>query len=312
MDVSTFEILFKPLTPSGGSTAVAAVGRRVLTGYFLTVVNREAVDLTYRIEYHVTTPITPDPNRTLDGVLFIVDAGTGGGTSDNVFAVLGPADRVGHVYRRTFRVRAGKAASVTLVPNVTAPGLFNQPAPTIEARGWVSLHLPGLPDRFERSGTPPRIRFVRGGPQSATDVTVLLNAELRSTYLPNDFRPTGIGSAGIPSELDFDQTAATLMLASGMGRNTLQPEPGLPLLFDRLQLDALPMPDLSLPQRLPAERLLDAAAVIGELAQRPGELAEFERFLGEVGIAARVGPREPDGKRGGVAPPPGMPSPVGR
>jgi hypothetical protein len=45
MEVSTFELLYKPLTPSGGDIA-----RRVFEGYFLTITNLEDQDYTYRIE----------------------------------------------------------------------------------------------------------------------------------------------------------------------------------------------------------------------------------------------------------------------
>lgn len=43
MEVSTFEILYKPLTPPLGP-GTEAIGRRVLQGYFLTVANMEAFD----------------------------------------------------------------------------------------------------------------------------------------------------------------------------------------------------------------------------------------------------------------------------
>jgi hypothetical protein len=301
LDVSTFEILFKPLTPSGGSPVLAAVGRRVFTGHFLTVTNREAVDLTYRIEYHVSYPDPVDPNRVLTGALFLVDAGTGTGGAagtgtDNIFAVLTEADRTGFVYQRTFTVRAERTALVALLPNLLQPNVFASPTPATEVRGYVSLHLPPRPPTFVIDPGPPRrIRLIRGGKQNGgVDATVLLNAELRSTYLPNDFVPVTVGgtTTGIPASPDFDQTTTTLTLASGAGQNELTPEPGSPL-FVANTLATLGGADLSqLLQRQfaasPVERTASLVSLLSELSDSPESLAEAERVLAEIGAPVRL------------------------
>jgi hypothetical protein len=76
----------------------------------------------------------------------------------------------------------------------------------LEVRGFVSL--------FRRR----RISWTRIPP-----VKVLLNPEIRGTFLPNDFpSPPNIPAN---TELDFDQINYTLAIASGKGLNEIPPEP---------------------------------------------------------------------------------------
>ena len=49
MEISTFELLAKPIAPSG-PPELAPVLRRVVQGYFLTISNLETFDVRYRIE----------------------------------------------------------------------------------------------------------------------------------------------------------------------------------------------------------------------------------------------------------------------
>lgn len=302
MDVSTFEVLFKPLTPSGGNATLQAVGRRVFTGYFLTVANREDVDLTYRIELDVSLPVPDDPVRRLEGTLFIVDAGTGtgGGASlgtDNIIATFDPGDRAAgsSTYRKSFTVRARHTALVAVLPNLTAMNFFADTAPRIEVRGIVSLFLPTVLKRVPLPGRPGRDIFLPL-PQLDHDARVLVQAELRSTYLPNDFVPTTPNL----SSLDLDQTTTSLELAEGKSVLMLPPESffsralstrSATVLNERLE-DIIrmrtrePLPD--------EERAFEVVTALEEAASSEEALAEANRVLAEIGSSVQISRRGDD------------------
>jgi hypothetical protein len=207
MEISTFELLAKPIAPPVPTAPeLTPVLRRVVQGYFLTISNLEAIDLRYRIEFTISLPVPPDPNKILiDGVnvrLIIDVEGT------NTFIPL-TQDLVNpSVYRGFFKIPAGKTASVELLPllpAVLAPG-------SLEVRGYVSLFL------------PPR-RIFPPAPQSKEAVRVLLNPEIRGTFLPNGF-------PGVIGDLDFDQINYTLAIASGQALNLIPPEKGKPIIIE--------------------------------------------------------------------------------
>lgn len=55
MEVSNFEILYKPITPSLGA-GTEAIARRVLQGYFLSVANTSTFDFIFKIAFNITLP----------------------------------------------------------------------------------------------------------------------------------------------------------------------------------------------------------------------------------------------------------------
>ena len=189
MEISTFEILAKPIAPVGGN--LSAVGRRIVQGYFLTISNLEAFSVVYRIDFTISLPASADPNKILlDNAVLLVDF-EGPNTEVPLTQVLGQPE----VYRGFFTIPAHKTASVQLLPklpDVLTPGL-------LEVRGYVSLSRAvfGLP------------------PESFPPVKVLLNPEIRGTFLPNNF------PSGATTELDFDQINYTLAIASGKGLNEI-------------------------------------------------------------------------------------------
>jgi hypothetical protein len=82
MEVSNFEILYKPITPSLGA-GTEAIARRVLQGYFLSVANTSTFDFIFKIAFNITLPSPDNPSRRLDAnALFITDVAS----PDNVFA----------------------------------------------------------------------------------------------------------------------------------------------------------------------------------------------------------------------------------
>lgn len=216
MEISTFEILAKPIAPVKGiDPALLPVARRVVQGYFLTISNLEAIDLRYRIEFTVSLPNPPDPNKILldkKNAFLVVDV-----EGANFEVPLTQVKGKPKVYRGFFKIPAHKTASVELLPKLPEaldPGL-------LEVRGYVSLFL------------PPIFKFPRPIPQSRTPVKVLLNPEIRGTFLPNDF------PSKANTEFDFDQINYTLAIASGKGLNEIPPEQGFPFPIDSLTLEPI-------------------------------------------------------------------------
>jgi hypothetical protein len=183
------------------------VARRIVQGYFLTISNLEAFDVQYRIQFTVSLPAVPNPNKTLLGnaAIFLDSEG------DNTPVALIQDATQPEIYRARFTIRARKTASFQLLPIL--PGVLA--ASMLEVRGFVSLFrrriFPGL--------LPP--------------VKVLLNPEIRGTFLPNNF------PAPPNTELDFDQINYTLAIASGKGLNEIPSEPALPFTIDSLTLEPI-------------------------------------------------------------------------
>lgn len=200
MEITTFELLVKRIAPPPANPTLA---RRAIQGYFLTLSNLEERDLTYQLEFHVSRPNPANANRSLAGNA-IVAFDLAGANSFLALNEINPSPLT-PVFTTRFRVPAKQTASLQLLPDLSKPGLLTQANPDIEIRGFVRLTLPALRRGF----------FLR--PQSTTPVKVLLNPEIRGTFLPNAF-PNAGG--------DFDQINYPLQLASGMGLNTIQPEPG--------------------------------------------------------------------------------------
>lgn len=206
MEISTFELLAKPIAPPDKLPAeLIPVARRIVQGYFLTISNLEAFNVVYRIDFTVSLPVPADPNKILlNNAVLLVDV-------EGVNTELPLTQQPGQpeVYRGFFVIPAQKTASVELLPklpDVLTPGL-------LEVRGYVSLSRPVF-------GFPP---------QSFPPVKVLLNPEIRGTFLPNNFPlvPT--------TELDFDQINYTLALASGKGLNEIPNVIGSPFFSINLQ-----------------------------------------------------------------------------
>ena len=198
MEISTFELLVKRIAPT--PPAPLDVARRVVQGYFLTITNLESKDLTFRIQFFISKPNPADPDRTLfDNVKLFYDI-----AGDNEeFTLLGSVNST--VFSRSFVLPAMQTASVQLLP-ILKPSLLSNPAPDFEVRGYVTLRLPALGPISNQK------------PQSDTPVKVLINPEIRGTFLPNSF-PNG-------SAEDFDQINYPLAIASGKALNEIAPDQG--------------------------------------------------------------------------------------
>ncbi len=199
MELSTFEILVKRIAPLNGDPSLTAVARRVVQGYFLTLSNLEAIDLTYQLEFFISRPNPVDPDRTLDGRADVVYDIAGANNPLFLYGGSGSSR-----FATSFTVPAGQTISVQLLPK---PFLFSDMNPDVEVRGYAVLTLPALFD----------INSFSFKAQSNKSVRVLINPEMRGTFLPN----------GYPDLLDgdFDQIDYPLAIASGKGLNAIEPEP---------------------------------------------------------------------------------------
>jgi len=204
MEISTFELLAKPLAPLKKLTkALRPVARRIVQGYFLTISNLEEFGVDYRIQFTVSTPLLPpNPNRILlNNAVIFVDAET-----DNIEVPLIQDKLKPQIYRGSFTIPGRKTASVQLLPKL--PDVLKEGM--LEVRGFVSLFR----------ATPPFL------PPQFPPVKVLVNPEIRGTFLPNDFA-TEPPSPPNP-DLDFDQINYTLAIASGKALNEIPLEPFKP------------------------------------------------------------------------------------
>ena len=207
MEISTFELLAKPIAPLDKLTAeLLPVARRIVQGYFLTISNLEAFSLVYRIEFTISKPVLPnDPNRTIilglnKNVGLFVDVA---GDNNEI-----PLTQNGEVYSGSFKIPARQTASVELLPilpTALAPAM-------LEVRGFVSLFS-------KKKIFVPAKRY-----------KVLLNPEIRGTFLPNDFAT--VPPSPPNPDLDFDQINYTLALASGKALNEIIPEKGFQFSID--------------------------------------------------------------------------------
>ena len=204
MEISTFELLAAPIAlVMGLPPALLPVARRVVQGYFLTISNLEPISVRYRIEFAISLPVPANPNKILlNNAVLVVDV-----EGLNTPIALTQVPNKPQVYRGFFTIPPHKTASVQLLPklpDVLTPGL-------LEVRGYVSLFR-------------VRTKFPFFPPLSP--VKVLLNPEIRGTFLPNDFLSAARTSP------DFDQINYTLAIASGKGLNEIPSQPGFPFSID--------------------------------------------------------------------------------
>jgi hypothetical protein len=199
MEISTFELLAKPIAPVAGN--LSPVGRRIVQGYFLNISNLEEFEVEYRILFTISTPGQNDPNRIITlganrNVILVVDV-----AGNNIEIPL--TQNGAAVYRGFFIIPARQTASVELLPRlpqVLTPGL-------LEVRGFVSLFR-----RRKLFGNLPPVK-------------VLLNPEIRGTFLPKGFPPPPNAPLPPDTEFDFDQINYSLAIASGKALNEIPPGP---------------------------------------------------------------------------------------
>lgn len=281
MEISTFELLVKriaPLPPPGspGAPALATVARRVVQGYFLTISNLEDEEFRYTLDFHISAPNPADPDRTLAGntVVLVDIAGA------NQPLTLFPTNATVSTTRfsTSFTLGAKQTASLQLLPNLT-PALLANANPDLEVRGFVRLRLPAV------ISFSPFIRFV---PQSNSPVKVLLNPEIRGTFLPNSFPGSGD---------DFDQINYPLELASGKGLNEIEPDPGGPIIINPglvtglvEQLPLRERPTIDFAALNEEDRAAALVEVIGQIEPSAENLRNVSDLLSKLDIPIAMEP----------------------
>lgn len=264
MEVSTFELIFKPQSPAAPQ-GVAAVDR-VIQGYFLAITNLEDRTYRYALDF-IATPVS-DPLRSLAGntVVFVDTPST-----NNQQGVLN-----GSLSSKVFRPSTGfveipahGTALVAVLPSAFGP-VPGDPTPltqpNFEVRGFVRIRLPAL-----RSGPFPSIFNLK--PQSEKPVKVLLTPQHRATFL------TAAGEVS-------DQTQTALPNASGAALNALTPEKGFvltPSVFDTIP------PELARGLELldPPERAALIGGLMAELAAEGADLKTLNAAMkaADIGLA---------------------------
>jgi hypothetical protein len=213
MRVSTFELLFARIAtlPPG---PLAAVGRRVVQGYFLTITNLENRQIS--LSMRLTTATNPG-NRVITAANTQIIGDTG--TVNNIpvpFTNTTPSFPGGITVTTTptpnpspfllpaapFILAPQQTGLIAILPNFGAV----LAAANLEIRGYVEL--------FQNRLVP----F-----QETPAARVLLTPEIRGTFLDNDYPANAPNSTN--AELDFDQVVYDLPLASGQAENTLEALP---------------------------------------------------------------------------------------
>ena len=163
MEVSTFELLLKPL-PRNESTV--GCSRQVVQGYSLTITNCEPIDLTFQVEFFVSPDSVNSPELSASWNSPKLELLVNADTCQKVTLFTGQILRNDNRYLGLFRIPAQQTVTVSVQLLPIADG------EDLEIRGYTLLRVPKLP--FSRS------------PQSQTPVKVLLKPETRRCLLEKE------------------------------------------------------------------------------------------------------------------------------
>jgi len=231
MLVSSFELLFKNITPTTGQAPGS--GRIILQGYFLTISNPSTNTLNFRHSFNATTP-----SLNLADTIQITDV-SGGNSFGDLSATADP-----NRFTLNVRIPGRDTALVILQPDITLPNLPT----TVEFRGFVEIEI--------------TTRTVGG-----QTFDVLLTPEHRGTFLPNNFAPPPANNVG----QDFDQLIVSLPTATGGSLFKLpsrqvpftSPVGDLKPIVDNVNPIPFPFPPRGIPEPQPGPGLAGAGAAGG-------------------------------------------------
>ena len=221
-NISTFELLVKPIAPLTGNPLIDAPFRRAVQGYFLTISNPNNFSSFFRIR--VRTPVwdarSPDPLNAREIVngdaatrnhIYTYDIIGGPQNNQQVYEPLRCRTTSFNGFQRHFitqnlKLPAGQTASFKLLPDLVSPAI-NLANPRLEIRGYIELvQLRGLVFETRPDGTT--IIIFSG----ASPINLMFSPETRGTFLDNAY-PGG-------TNLDFDQIAYSIPTSTG-GANVL-------------------------------------------------------------------------------------------
>lgn len=266
MNVSQFELVFKPQSPEGPADTV-------LQGYFLKISNLEGEDLSYRLDF--TTSSITDPDRSLfDNTLVFVDT-PGENNAPGQFNLVGDLDAKSFRLNRLVTVPAHGTALVAVLPSdpFALPGC-TPPTPDFECRGYVDISLPAV---FRFVPGPGGLGVFQQVAQAEGPVDVLLTPQNRATYLKPD------GTIGA-------QTQSSLPLADGAGKMAI--EPGQPFGLGGLGLEAPDIGDLVAELSPDQMRPALLATLLGQIDPGEIDLKAFNATLKSAGIGMAIETRK--------------------
>lgn len=205
MLVSNFEILVKRIAPSIPGP-VGSVYRRVIQGYFLTISNLEPTR-SVTLYMKMTTP-NASGNRAISSsnIQCFFDNGPLDNGTKTVLpgGPIAPSAALPTTFR-SFTLKARETCLLAVLPIIDP---MNLASPDTEIRGYVEI-------------------FQSRSFWKKPSAQLLVTPEYRGTFLDNEY------PANNPlSELDFDQLAYSVPLASGQALNTVEAVRGIIWDFD--------------------------------------------------------------------------------
>ena len=222
MIVSNFELLLNRIANVTNLPAsVTPLFRRVVQGYFLTITNLDKVR-TGLFRLKLTIP-NSNGNRIINpnNVDCFFDNGIINNYQLPINRLSIPTSTAKSLtfYSESFEIAPKQTGIVLVLPKVTA--FITNPNPDLEIRGFVELEQ--VRQSMFSFSTPA--------------IDVLVTPETRGTFLDNAYPTTNT-----VDELDFDQLAYSLPIASGQAKNTVEALPSFiipPILSDKITLPEL-------------------------------------------------------------------------
>jgi hypothetical protein len=217
MIVSNFELLIKKLAPPN---VIEPFNRRVVQGYFLTITNLEARNISLKLRITVADGTANRAiNLITNNVVCAYDVSPRDNGRLSLISVATATPSVKIFQTDSIEIPSKQTALIVVLPN-TELITNTTPNPALEIRGFIeviqsSISFLSFPKFYEAE--------------------VLLTPEHRGTFLDNDF-----GRIPVPStatEMDFDQLAYALPIASGKAQNNIErPE----IVFYPFPIDQIP------------------------------------------------------------------------
>jgi len=260
LEISQFELVYKPQSPSGTADTV-------LQGYFLEISNLEDIELQFSLSF--TTSIVTDPDRSLDGnTTAFIDTPDG---NNSTFAQLTPVDggKSFGLSQRVIVPAHGTALVAVLPSDPFPPDMVPGANADFECRGYVTITLPTV---FRQVGASPGgFPFFSLSAQLDRPAKVMLTPQLRALYSD----PVTGAAKG--------QTQSSMPLATGQSLNEI--EPMSPFIFRPLTtgLDQM-LSDL------PFEETLAGMLAVAQHSEM--DLSRFNKALKETGIGMAIETRK--------------------
>ena len=265
MDVSQFELVYKPQSPAGPADTV-------LQGYFLEITNLEAVDLQFSVR--LTTSSISDPDRSLfaNAVAFVDTPSTNQSGPRTLSGNLTSASRL---VNGRVSVPAKGTALVAILPSDPF-GIGMAPVPPgsadFECRGYVTLTLPTVFQVVQGPSFPLFSIKQQFGGQPAR---VLLTAQNRANY-------TDPSTGAVKG-----QTQASVPITTGQSLNEIVPDPVFLQPQAPVQLGAI---DPSIFEDVDMTQML--ATMLATASAADLDLRAFNASLKEAGIGMAVETRK--------------------